>query len=51
MRFMRRINNACNEKSNREGLNANEFRVLLDTGSTNVFLVGSPCRNKICSGH
>lgn len=33
--------NVCLDKQYREGLKANEFLMLLDTGSTNVFVLGS----------
>ncbi len=35
----------------REGIKANEFLMLLDTGSTNVFLMSSSCRSKSCDNH
>lgn len=38
-------------KSARKGLAANQFRVLLDTGSTNAFLIGSECHGVLCESH
>lgn len=35
----------------REGIKANEFLLLLDTGSTNVFLMSSTCTSNSCKSH
>lgn len=43
--------NVCLTRQYRDGLRANEFLMLLDTGSTNVLVVGDQCTSAACAKH